>query len=93
MSETCFTNCVDNFNTRSLDLNEEQCVERCMGKYINFNHRILSIYAESQEKIMKKRIEDLNNNEQLTESNNNNNLSNQTATEGTQIETLNDNKE
>lgn len=89
MSETCFTNCVDNFNSRSLDLNEEQCIERCMGKYISFNHRILSIYAGAQQKIMKKRIEEQSN-EPVPEINNN--INNQNP-EGTDLETLNDNKE
>lgn len=56
MSETCFTHCVDNFNTRSLDLEEEKCVEKCIGKYISFNHRVLGIYADAQQKVIQKRI-------------------------------------
>lgn len=74
MSETCFTHCVDNFNTRNLDVNEEKCLERCMGKYVSFNHRILAIYVEAQQKIMKKRSEELAlNNETVAEINSNNN--------------------
>lgn len=73
MSETCFAHCIDNFNSRTLDLNEEGCIEKCMNKYINVNHRVMGIYAGAQQKIMQKRIEEQTlANEQLPEVSNTN---------------------
>lgn len=59
MTETCFLRCVDNFNSRKLDDGEALCVERCSGKLVNVNHRLMGIYASLQEGIMKKRMKEV----------------------------------
>ncbi|XP_037568949.1 mitochondrial import inner membrane translocase subunit Tim10 B [Dermacentor silvarum] len=57
MTETCFRHCVNNLNYRDLTPDESQCVDRCAGKAISVNHRMMSIYMEVQPEMMKRSIE------------------------------------
>ncbi|XP_075544892.1 translocase of inner membrane 9b [Dermacentor variabilis] len=57
MTETCFRHCVNNLNYRDLTPDESECVDRCAGKAISVNHRMMSIYMEVQPEMMKRSIE------------------------------------
>ncbi|KAI9565569.1 hypothetical protein GHT06_009361 [Daphnia sinensis] len=59
MSETCFTRCVNTFQTRELTEDEDRCVELCSNKNIRVNHKIMSVYMEVQPLIVQKRIEEM----------------------------------
>ncbi|EFX79889.1 hypothetical protein DAPPUDRAFT_52086, partial [Daphnia pulex] len=59
MSETCFTRCVNTFQTRELTEDEDKCVEMCSTKNIRVNHKIMSVYMEVQPLIVQKRVEEM----------------------------------
>ncbi|XP_032778372.2 mitochondrial import inner membrane translocase subunit Tim10 B [Daphnia magna] len=59
MSETCFTRCVNTFQTRELTEDEDRCVELCSNKNIRVNHKVMSVYMEVQPLIVQKRIEEM----------------------------------
>ncbi|XP_057371047.1 mitochondrial import inner membrane translocase subunit Tim10 B-like [Daphnia carinata] len=59
MSETCFTRCVNTFQTRELTEDEDRCVELCSNKNIRVNHKVMSVYMEVQPLIMQKRMEEM----------------------------------
>lgn len=58
MTENCFKKCVDEMNSRQLNRDEELCVNKCSSKFINANHRMMSIYVEVQSALVNKRIEE-----------------------------------
>ncbi|KAK8735616.1 hypothetical protein OTU49_005471 [Cherax quadricarinatus] len=60
ISERCFNLCVTGFNGRSLSEVETACVDRCVGKHISVNHKIMSVYAEVQPIYMQRRIDEMN---------------------------------
>lgn len=60
MSNTCFQHCVNNFYSRDLASDEENCVDLCVRKHINVNHRIMGVFVELQPMIVNKRIEEMN---------------------------------
>lgn len=60
MSHTCFQSCVNNFNSRDLATDEENCVESCVKKHIKVNHRIMGVFVELQPLIVNKRMEEIN---------------------------------
>uniref|UniRef100_A0A0K8R4S1 Mitochondrial import inner membrane translocase subunit n=1 Tax=Ixodes ricinus TaxID=34613 RepID=A0A0K8R4S1_IXORI len=57
MTEVCFKECVNNLNYRELTSQESSCVEHCVGKSINVNHRMMAIYMEVQPEMMKHALE------------------------------------
>ncbi|XP_044749854.1 mitochondrial import inner membrane translocase subunit Tim10 B [Coccinella septempunctata] len=59
MTETCFSKCVDNINSRKLDPNEIDCIEDCSSKFIKFNHRLMGTFMEAQSIIVNQRIKDV----------------------------------
>lgn len=56
MSEICFKNCVDNFNSRTLEVDEGKCVEDCASKFIRFNHRLMENFIKLQNLIANSRM-------------------------------------
>lgn len=59
ISERCFNLCVTGFNDRTLSADETACVDRCVGKHINVNHKIMSVYTEVQPIYMQRRIDEM----------------------------------
>jgi len=59
ISESCFTRCVNTFQTRDLTDIENQCVEQCTNKNVRVNHKVMAIYMEVQPLIVQKRIEEM----------------------------------
>lgn len=59
MTETCFSKCIDNINSRKLDPNEILCIEDCSSKFIKFNHRLMGTFVEVQNVIVNQRIKDV----------------------------------
>lgn len=60
ISERCFNLCVTGFNDRNISEAETACVDRCVGKHVNVNHKIMSVYAEVQPIYMQRRIDEMN---------------------------------
>ncbi|XP_042214812.1 mitochondrial import inner membrane translocase subunit Tim10B-like [Homarus americanus] len=60
ISERCFNLCVTGFNNRELSEIETACVDRCVGKHISVNHKIMSVYTEVQPIYLQKRIDEMN---------------------------------
>lgn len=60
ISETCFNFCISGFNTRDLSKAETACIDRCVGKHVSVNHRIMAVYAEVQPIYMQKRLDEMN---------------------------------
>jgi import inner membrane translocase subunit TIM9 len=46
--ETCFQRCVGTFHTKKLEDGEEQCMEKCATKFMNFSKRIGQRWQEQQ---------------------------------------------
>jgi len=46
LTETCFTTCAVDFNTRQLTNDEIGCVERCVHKSTATNRRIITVFAD-----------------------------------------------
>ncbi|GLJ24666.1 hypothetical protein SUGI_0471680 [Cryptomeria japonica] len=44
--ERCFNNCVDSFRRKTLDKQEETCVQRCAEKYLKHSMRVSLRFAE-----------------------------------------------
>ncbi|XP_022915503.1 mitochondrial import inner membrane translocase subunit Tim10B [Onthophagus taurus] len=64
MSDLCFSNCITTLNSRELNPEEELCVDRCASKYINCNNRLIKVYSGMQEKIVERRMKELQEMEQ-----------------------------
>lgn len=60
MSHNCFQSCVNNFYSRDLASDEENCVDLCAKKHIKVNHKIMGIFMELQPMIISKRMEEMN---------------------------------
>ncbi|XP_047479985.1 mitochondrial import inner membrane translocase subunit Tim10B-like [Penaeus chinensis] len=60
ISEKCFNLCVTAFNKRDLEYEEASCVDRCVGKQVNVNHKVMSVYAEIQPVYLQKRLDEMN---------------------------------
>ncbi|XP_034249107.1 mitochondrial import inner membrane translocase subunit Tim10 B-like isoform X2 [Thrips palmi] len=60
MSHTCFQNCVNNFYSRDLASDEENCVDLCAKKHIKVNHKVMGVFMELQPMIINKRMEEMN---------------------------------
>ncbi|XP_076755241.1 mitochondrial import inner membrane translocase subunit Tim10 B [Xylocopa sonorina] len=58
MSESCFKTCVSTFLSRDVSTDEAECVEKCSGKQINANHKIMEIFMEVQPVIVRKKMEE-----------------------------------
>ena len=39
---------------------QSTCVEKCVGKHIHANHKIMSVFAELQPVYMQKRVDEMN---------------------------------
>ena len=48
MAEMCFNKCVDSFRSKDLTGKEEECVDRCVGKYMKNMTRCGMRFAEEQ---------------------------------------------
>lgn len=59
MSESCFLRCVTAFNSRALTDEEAICVDRCAGKHVKVNKKVMEIYMEVQPQITKKRMDEM----------------------------------
>jgi len=44
--ERCFDHCVDSFRRKSLDKQEETCVQRCAEKFLKHSMRVSMRFAE-----------------------------------------------
>ncbi|KAJ7548549.1 hypothetical protein O6H91_07G016800 [Diphasiastrum complanatum] len=44
--EKCFTHCVENFRRKTLDKQEESCVQRCAEKFLKHSMRVSMRFAE-----------------------------------------------
>lgn len=58
MTENCFTRCVDEMNSRNLNRDEVSCVDLCSTKFINVNHKVMSLYVDVQSALVTKRVEE-----------------------------------
>lgn len=59
VTELCFTNCVDNFFSRNLGINESECVDKCVTKFARFNQSMMKVYVEVQTDINNRRNQEL----------------------------------
>lgn len=48
LSELCFTDCINDFTTRSVKSKEEKCALNCMEKYLKMNQRVSQRFQEFQ---------------------------------------------
>jgi import inner membrane translocase subunit TIM10B len=69
LSERCFHKCVYDLGRLSLATDEIECVDRCIVKNVNVNHKLMSLYMEInpdfQEKKMKEQQEEMAKNQEL----------------------------
>mmetsp|Transcript_87860 Transcript_87860/g.138689 ORF Transcript_87860/g.138689 Transcript_87860/m.138689 type:complete len:94 (-) Transcript_87860:74-355(-) len=49
--ERCFSECVTSFRTKALDNTEEQCVKRCVQKFMSFSQRVAMRFQEKQQQM------------------------------------------
>merc|ERR1711976_661241 len=59
ISESCFNFCITNFYDRKTSVNETNCIDRCVGKFMKVNHKIMAVYGEVQPIYMQKRIDEM----------------------------------
>ncbi|KAI5629176.1 mitochondrial import inner membrane translocase subunit Tim10 B, partial [Silurus asotus] len=59
MTEICFQRCTNNFNYRTLTMDEERCVDNCAGKLIRSNHRLMGTYVKLMPAMVQRRMEEL----------------------------------
>ncbi|CAE8611172.1 unnamed protein product [Polarella glacialis] len=52
--ERCFNECVTSFRTKGLDGTEEQCVKRCVQKFMSFSQRVAQRFQEKQQQLGQK---------------------------------------
>ncbi|CAK0808844.1 unnamed protein product [Prorocentrum cordatum] len=52
--ERCFNECVTSFRTKALESNEEQCVKRCVQKFMSFSQRVAQRFQEKQQQMGQK---------------------------------------
>lgn len=60
MTHSCFQNCVNNFYSRDIASDEENCVNLCVHKHIKVNHKLMGVFMEIQPMIVSKRMEEMN---------------------------------
>ncbi|XP_048776143.1 mitochondrial import inner membrane translocase subunit Tim9-like [Ostrea edulis] len=60
MTERCFTTCVTKFRQNKLTDDEMSCIDTCVGRYVNFNQRLMSTFFEQQQARMKAIAEEQN---------------------------------
>ncbi|XP_061184561.1 mitochondrial import inner membrane translocase subunit Tim9-like [Saccostrea echinata] len=60
MTERCFTTCITKFRQNTLTDEEKSCIDACMGRYVNFNQRLMSTFFEQQQARMKAIAEEQN---------------------------------
>ncbi|XP_065058539.1 mitochondrial import inner membrane translocase subunit Tim10 B-like [Rhopilema esculentum] len=46
IAEKCFQDCVTSFNETTLTENEIECTNKCSGKMVNVNHRLMAVFME-----------------------------------------------
>merc|ERR1712093_282916 len=44
--ERCFNECVTGFRSKSLEASEKECVEHCVGKFMQFSQRVAQRFQE-----------------------------------------------
>jgi import inner membrane translocase subunit TIM9 len=49
--ERCFGECISHFRSKSLDEMENDCVKRCVSKYMQFSQRIGMRFAEKNQQM------------------------------------------
>ncbi|CAJ1361947.1 unnamed protein product [Effrenium voratum] len=49
--ERCFNECVTSFRTKGLEGHEEQCVTRCVQKFMSFSQRVSLRFQEKQQQM------------------------------------------
>mmetsp|Transcript_97333 Transcript_97333/g.135242 ORF Transcript_97333/g.135242 Transcript_97333/m.135242 type:complete len:94 (-) Transcript_97333:30-311(-) len=49
--EKCFNECVTSFRTKALEGSEEQCVTRCVQKFMSFSQRVSLRFQEKQQQM------------------------------------------
>ncbi|KAM9203818.1 mitochondrial import inner membrane translocase subunit Tim10 B [Mergus octosetaceus] len=58
MTELCFRRCVSDLNHRLLTRREELCLDRCAGKLVRCNHRLMTAYVALMPSIAQRRAAD-----------------------------------
>ncbi|NXW83603.1 T10B translocase, partial [Alopecoenas beccarii] len=58
MTELCFRHCVCNLNYRLLTGREETCLDRCAGKLVRSNHRLMGAYVALIPAVLQRRAAD-----------------------------------
>lgn len=58
MTEKCFAQCINNTNSRQLDIDEIECVDGCALKFIKFNNKLMGNFVKVQTAINYKRIKE-----------------------------------
>jgi len=49
--ERCFNECVTSFRTKALEPSEEQCMKRCVQKFMSYSQRVAMRFQEKQQQI------------------------------------------
>mmetsp|Transcript_112497 Transcript_112497/g.195203 ORF Transcript_112497/g.195203 Transcript_112497/m.195203 type:complete len:95 (+) Transcript_112497:122-406(+) len=52
--ERCFNECITSFRTKALDNQEEQCVKRCVQKFMSFSQRVATRFQEKNQQMGQK---------------------------------------
>lgn len=60
MTERCFSTCITKFRQNKLTDEESSCIDTCVGRYMNFNQRLMSSFFEQQQARMKAIAEEQN---------------------------------
>merc|ERR1712087_259414 len=47
--ERCFNECVTSFRAKTLEKSEEECVKRCVSKFMSFSQRVAQRFQEKQQ--------------------------------------------
>mmetsp|Transcript_32071 Transcript_32071/g.48372 ORF Transcript_32071/g.48372 Transcript_32071/m.48372 type:complete len:92 (+) Transcript_32071:90-365(+) len=51
--ERCFGECITSFRSKTLDKPEEDCIKRCVQKYMSFSSRVAQRFQEKQQQMAK----------------------------------------
>lgn len=54
--ERCFTDCVSDFTSKSLQSKEETCVNRCIDKYFVYMERVGNRFGEHQQQLVEEQM-------------------------------------
>lgn len=53
--QRCFTDCVSDFTSKTLTSKEDQCLEKCVTKFLKYSERVGQRFAEQNAALMQSR--------------------------------------